>query len=618
MKYKENIIKWNLEKYNYTKELYNKLQVQLFMENANTHLISRFKDYLFYDDFTEFFSKFYNLREALDILIPLLKYYEKSSYIFPNYTILHEGKYIYKNIIKKQILINYLENLELKKKHNIMKYNSNVNKNKIKNNFEKIFDTQLYNNILMNNNNDSNLNILFGIKINKNKDKDKNINNNNCEEISKDKDDKEDSIYTFKKIINAISESNTKSVGTNTINLLAFDKKKTKKGKKRNNNLSPKVINNSTNNTSHISNTKLNIISMFKINKRINHNNTNNISKGNIYNSRYPFITFEKNNNNSDSYNNSNLNFYVNKNLIKNKTHKNSIQKKTNSFLTYFNTSFMKSFLTKLRKKKSTTSYKSILNAMKTKNKINKTRKRVLTPIEKVKHHISICTFVLKNSKIKKYLTNIPSTETSSKKNNIKYRKIKVKNMTNNKILNNHTCLKNKIYENKNKGVLFKDNYLNYHHHHQRNHIFNLNTYSISLNNSSVYKTMNLNNMKKSIIPLTQYRKDKKISLCNEIFKNDNSIITKKKYFTNNISKTKLITNINNTEEDKKKIKKKKDLNKIYFKTKLPSPLKKGNLLNNHCNSLNKNKSLFKVFKTFHHMNIKNFPKKNISEFYKK
>ncbi len=267
MKYKENIIKWNLEKYNYTKEIYNKYQVQLFMENANTHLISTFKDFLFYDDFTEFLSKYYFLKDSLNILIPLLTYYEKSSYIFPNYTILNEGKYIYKNIIKKQILINYLEDLELKKRQNIN--NFSTNKNQTKYNSEKIFDTQLYNNLLINNNNDSNLNILFGIKINKNK-------NNNKDVI------KEDSICSFKKLIKAISESNTKSVGTNTINITSYNNKKIKKGKKRNN-ISPKAISNSTNYTTNISNTNAN--SMFKINKKIIINN-NNINKNYIFNNQ--------------------------------------------------------------------------------------------------------------------------------------------------------------------------------------------------------------------------------------------------------------------------------------------------------------------------------------------
>ena len=363
---------------------------------------------------------------------------------------------------------------------------------------------------------------------------------------------------------------------------------------------------------------------MFKINKKIIiNNNNNNINKNYIFNNHNhrACITLEKNINSLD--NSSNYNFNTQKNLKRTRFQKNNGQKKINSFLTYFNSSFMKSFLTKLNEKK-VTSDKNVLNIMKTKNKTIKNRKHVLTPIDKIKHHISICSFILKNSKINKYLTHLPRTENSSK-NNLKYKRVKVKN--GNKIMNSHhTSLKSKIFENKNKGVLIKDN--NHLNHHQRNNILNfdcnynnskINTYSISLNNS-IYKTMNMNNMKKSSIPLTQYRKDRKISLCNEIFKNENSMITAKKFFTKNISKTK-ITNINITEEDKKKNKNKnnKKNNKIYFKTKLPSPLRpRKNLLNNQFKSLNKNKnkSLFKDFKTLH--NLKYFPKKNISDLSKK
>ena len=122
MKYKNKIIKWNLEKYNCNKEFYNKYLSKLFMENAKSHLISTFKDFLFYDDFSEFLSKYYSLKEAISILMHLIIYYEKSSYIFPNYTVINEGKYIYKNIIKKQLLINYLEDLETKKKINNYRY----------------------------------------------------------------------------------------------------------------------------------------------------------------------------------------------------------------------------------------------------------------------------------------------------------------------------------------------------------------------------------------------------------------------------------------------------------------------------------------------------------------
>ena len=115
-KYKINVMKWNLEKYNSSPLFYQKFQILLLMENANTHLVSIFKDYLLYDDTTEFFKEYYYKKDIYERLKTIFDYYESSSYLFPNYTAINEGKYIYRNIIKKQNLIDYLEDLEDKKK----------------------------------------------------------------------------------------------------------------------------------------------------------------------------------------------------------------------------------------------------------------------------------------------------------------------------------------------------------------------------------------------------------------------------------------------------------------------------------------------------------------------
>ena len=58
-KFKINIMQWNLEKYNSTPLFYQKFQILLLMENANTHLVSIFKDNLLFDDMTEFFREYY-------------------------------------------------------------------------------------------------------------------------------------------------------------------------------------------------------------------------------------------------------------------------------------------------------------------------------------------------------------------------------------------------------------------------------------------------------------------------------------------------------------------------------------------------------------------------------
>ena len=210
-KYKINVMKWNLEKYNSTPLFYQKFQILLLMENANTHLVSIFKDYLLYDDMTEFFKEYYNSKEIYPRLKTIYDYYESSSYLFPNYTAINEGKYIYRNIIKKQKLIDYLEDLEDKKKEKEEKRNLK-NKKKYQNqneqsssSFIQVFDTKIYDNIRKETWNDSKINDLFCVE---------NKNSNDCDsfaslikltEMIKDKEKEKEKIndkkYVKKNII---------------------------------------------------------------------------------------------------------------------------------------------------------------------------------------------------------------------------------------------------------------------------------------------------------------------------------------------------------------------------------------------------------------------------------
>ena len=164
-KYKINVMKWNLEKYNSTPLFYQKFQILLLMENANTHLVSVFKDYLLYDDMTEFFKEFYDRKEIYPRLKTIYDYYESSSYLFPNYTAINEGKYIYRNIIKKQKLIDYLEDLEDKKKEKEEKKKKGKKMGLClddeSSSYFEVFDTKIYDNIIKETRNDSKINELF-------------------------------------------------------------------------------------------------------------------------------------------------------------------------------------------------------------------------------------------------------------------------------------------------------------------------------------------------------------------------------------------------------------------------------------------------------------------------
>jgi len=237
-KYKINVMRWNLEKYNSTPTFYQKFQILLLMENANTHLVSVFKDYLLYDDMTEFFKEYYDKKDLHLRLKTIYEYYESSSYLFPNYTAINEGKYIYRNIIKKQKLIDYLEDLEDKK---MEKEQKKLNKNKKLANFENeqsnsssysdVFNTKIYTNIIKETGNDSKINEIFCVG-NKN-------NENDCgdsfasivklteeikekekekREIQEDKENKENKDINIKNNTNNNSKSNINDMSNATNN----------------------------------------------------------------------------------------------------------------------------------------------------------------------------------------------------------------------------------------------------------------------------------------------------------------------------------------------------------------------------------------------------------------
>ena len=75
------------------------------MYNENRHIVSVFKDYLIFDDFSEYLKRFYKLYEVVERLPRVYEFYEKYSKVFPNYVILPENKYMFKNIERKQKLI---------------------------------------------------------------------------------------------------------------------------------------------------------------------------------------------------------------------------------------------------------------------------------------------------------------------------------------------------------------------------------------------------------------------------------------------------------------------------------------------------------------------------------
>ena len=98
--------------YTETNNLYNIKVINEIITNQKSHIVAEFKDFLIKDDYSEFFWKFYKLKESKILLDKIFNYYKLTSFVFPNYILLSENKYLYKNIQRKQKLINILEEKE--------------------------------------------------------------------------------------------------------------------------------------------------------------------------------------------------------------------------------------------------------------------------------------------------------------------------------------------------------------------------------------------------------------------------------------------------------------------------------------------------------------------------
>ena len=108
------INKYFMHFYQNTKDDYNIRMIDDILNNESSHLVAEFKDYLIMGDITEFLQKSYNINECSKYLPKIYDYYNSCSVIFPNYVTLHESKYIYKSIRKKQKVIDNQQEQEEK------------------------------------------------------------------------------------------------------------------------------------------------------------------------------------------------------------------------------------------------------------------------------------------------------------------------------------------------------------------------------------------------------------------------------------------------------------------------------------------------------------------------
>ena len=123
---------------------YNKISINRLLFSDNCLIVARFKDYLILDDQTEFIRRFYPTKDLTQKLNKILTFYEKYSKIFPNYLVLKENRYLYRNIRRKQKMIDAFNEIKREEKENRKKLKIDEND---KNNNNELFTKKIKNEI---------------------------------------------------------------------------------------------------------------------------------------------------------------------------------------------------------------------------------------------------------------------------------------------------------------------------------------------------------------------------------------------------------------------------------------------------------------------------------------
>ena len=283
------------------KQNYNLLLINNILSNSKCHIVALFKEYLLYDEHGEFLKRYYKYYEITSRLIKTFHYYSKTYILYPNYSPLFESKYLYRNIIKKQMIINKMIR---EKKRNIKKGKEKEIKDENKNE-DNFFSNTIYNDIL--NESKSFASLLFG-------EEGKNKKN---EQKSNDKIENEKEIEDFTKIIDMIQKTEVKKK-----KILDFFVNGNEKRKKLNNKKSD-LVDIQVNSSTKFSNQR---------NKILYINNMNNYSNS---------IFFKSTTNSTASGTNSNVNntiqnqkYFLNKyNINKNMKNNRSSFKLENTYI---------------------------------------------------------------------------------------------------------------------------------------------------------------------------------------------------------------------------------------------------------------------------------------------
>ncbi len=109
IKIEERVRKKLIKRYDHPLSYYNIKLIDDILYNERTRFVEAFKEILLYDDPNEFLKNYYNKIDIIRKLPKILSFYEKYSKIYANYTVISGRKYMYKNIKRKQKLIDQMQ-----------------------------------------------------------------------------------------------------------------------------------------------------------------------------------------------------------------------------------------------------------------------------------------------------------------------------------------------------------------------------------------------------------------------------------------------------------------------------------------------------------------------------
>ena len=115
------------KKYSSNQFSFNSILINKIIFNIPCLIVAKFKDFLVYDDNGEFLTNFFNKIDCIDKLNKLLHLYETYSKVFPNYLVIKEKKFMYKNIRKKQKMIDAFNLILIEEAENRKKMKNDEN-----------------------------------------------------------------------------------------------------------------------------------------------------------------------------------------------------------------------------------------------------------------------------------------------------------------------------------------------------------------------------------------------------------------------------------------------------------------------------------------------------------